>query len=522
MISMKEKQEVIIRHFRDGDPERKISRELKLNRGTVRRYLKEYKLARENLKSAGITDETLIEEVVKTPKYNSENRGRRKLTQEINAEIDRLLEINEQKRNRGLHKQTMKKIDIFEHLCEKGYDIGYTTICNTVREKENKRKEAFIRQVYQPGDVCEFDWGEVKLEIEERWQTLYMAVFTPANSNYRYGILFQRQDTSSFIQAHVIFFQHIGGVYHTMVYDNMRVAIRRFVGPTEKEPTQALLKLSVYYQFKFRFCNIGKGNEKGHVERNVEFIRRKAFCKVDSFTSVESANLSLQKTCNRLNTRYNCLNNGKKAIDLLAVEKQYLLEIMPPFDCGEMEQCKADKYSVITYRGNRYSVPDHLVGKIIDVKVYPEKLVCYYENNIICSHERRYGSNGWYIELDHYLNTLRIKPGALAGSQAMASAPDEVRKIFEKYFSHVPRDFIELLIFLRDNDYDFNRVIKSIKKLNDICPKNISLDTVKALCMQDSLLTSGIKDTSHIEVDNEDQILNHSRKQLEELNMLFN
>jgi len=266
MISMKEKQEVIIRHYRDGDPERKISRELKLNRGTVRRYLKEYKLARENLKSAGITDETLIEEVVKTPKYNSENRGRRKLTQEINAEIDRLLEINEQKRNRGLHKQTMKKIDIFEHLCEKGYDIGYTTICNTVREKENKRKEAFIRQVYQPGDVCEFDWGEVKLEIEERWQTLYMAVFTPANSNYRYGILFQRQDTSSFIQAHVIFFQHIGGVYHTMVYDNMRVAIRRFVGPTEKEPTQALLKLSVYYQFKFRFCNIGKGNEKGYVK----------------------------------------------------------------------------------------------------------------------------------------------------------------------------------------------------------------------------------------------------------------
>lgn len=86
----------------------------------------------------------------------------------------------------------------------------------------------------------------------------------------------------------------------------------------------------------------------------------------------------------------------------------------------------------------------------------------------------------------------------------------------------MPRDFIELLIFLRDNDYDFNRVIKSIKKLNDICPKNISLDTVKALCMQDSLPTSGIKDTSHIEVDNEDQILNHSRKQLEELNMLFN
>jgi transposase len=522
MISMKQKQEIIIRHYRDGDSERKISRELKLNRVTVRRYLKEYKLAREKLKSAGNNDESLKEDVVKTPRYNSENRGKIKLTQEISTEIDRLLKMNEQKRSRGLHKQAMKKIDIFEHLSEKGYDIGYTTICNAIREKENKRKEAFIRQVYQPGDVCEFDWGEVKLEIEGRLQTLYMAVFTPANSNYRYAMLFHRQETASFIQAHVLFFQHIKGVYRTMVYDNMRVAIRRFVGQTEKEPTEALLKLSMYYQFNFRFCNIGKGNEKGHVERNVEFIRRKAFCKVDSFTSVESANFWLQKTCNRLNTRYNRLNNGKKAIDLLAVEKQYLLEPLPPFDCGQMEQLRADKYSVITYMTNRYSVPDHLVSKIIDVKIYPEKLVCYHENNIICSHERRYGSNGWYIELDHYLNTLRVKPGALSGSQAMASAPAEVRKIFEKYFSHVPRDFIELLIFLRDNDYGFDRVTKSIKKLNNICPHNISLDTVKALCMQESSLKSNNKNLTCTGKNGDDQILNHSRKQLDELNMLFN
>jgi hypothetical protein len=145
-----------------------------------------------------------------------------------------------------------------------------------------------------------------------------------------------------------------------------------------------------------------------------------------------------------------------------------------------------------------------------------------YENNIICFHERRYSSNGWYIELDHYLNTLRIKPGALAGSQAIASAPDEVKKIFKKYFSHVPRDFIELLIFLRDNDYDFDRVTKSIKKLNNICPHNILLDTVKALYMQEYSLKSNNKNLTCTGKNGDDQILNHSRKQLDELNMLFN
>lgn len=157
-----------------------------------------------------------------------------------------------------------------------GYDIGYTTLCNQININLSARKEAFIRQLYNPGEECEFDWGEVKLEIGGSLQTLYMAVFTAVMSNYRYAILFHRQDTETFLQAHVLFFEHVGGVFHTMVYDNMRVAIRRFVGLTEKEPTEALLKLSAYYQFHFRFCNVDRGIEKEHVERSVELVRRKA------------------------------------------------------------------------------------------------------------------------------------------------------------------------------------------------------------------------------------------------------
>ena len=40
-----------------------------------------------------------------------------------------------------------------------------------------------------------------------------------------------------------------------MVYDNARVMVARFVGHSEKEPTEALLKLTLYYSFRFRFTN---------------------------------------------------------------------------------------------------------------------------------------------------------------------------------------------------------------------------------------------------------------------------
>jgi DNA-binding transcriptional MerR regulator len=199
---------------------------------------------------------------------------------------------------------------------------------------------------------------------------------------------------------------------------------------------------------------------------------------------------------------------------LLEIEKTKLVPVPPSFDCGQMEQCKVDTYSVITYATNRYSVPDHLVGKMMDVKVYPEKLYCYHENQKICEHERQYSRHGWYINLDHYLYTLNIKPGALAGSQALASAPEDVKNVFRQYFEDNPKDFVELLIFLRDHDYPFEKVNEAIQALNRTCPHDVSLDKIEALCMQKNVVHTP-------RLNNDDQILQQSRAQLEELSLLL-
>ena len=156
-----------------------------------------------------------------------------------------------------------------------------------------------------------------------------------------------------------------------------------------------------------------------------------------------------------------------------------------------------------------------MVGKIIDVKVYPEKLYCYHDNQKICEHERRYSHFGWYINLDHYLHTLKVKPGVLAGSQALASAPKEVKQVFSRYFADTPKDFVELMIFLQEHDYPFDKVNAAIDKLMQTSPHDISLDKIKALCMQKS-------DVYVPQLDNDDQILLQSQAQLEEISALLN
>jgi hypothetical protein len=74
-------------------------------------------------------------------------RTKIKLTREVEAAIDELLEKNEQKKQQGLGKQMLKKKDIHEVLQGQGHEISYTTVCNYIMQKENRqgRKPIFVK-----------------------------------------------------------------------------------------------------------------------------------------------------------------------------------------------------------------------------------------------------------------------------------------------------------------------------------------------------------------------------------------
>ena len=67
----------------------------------------------------------LINDIVEKPKYNTENRIKIKLTDEIISKIQLYLKENEEKRARGQAKQQKRKIDIYESLITDGHDISY-------------------------------------------------------------------------------------------------------------------------------------------------------------------------------------------------------------------------------------------------------------------------------------------------------------------------------------------------------------------------------------------------------------
>lgn len=434
-------------------------------------------------------------------------RSKLKLTREVESAICDLLEKNKEKKRDGLFKQMLKKKDILEELHRQGFDIGYTTVCNYISHKENRRApgEAYIRQVYQAGGTCEFDWGEIKLRIAGKLTGLQLAVFTAAYSNYRYAFIYERQDTPAFMESHVHFFETLGGVYREMVYDNMRVAVSRFVGLHEKEPTRALLQLRGHYQFSHRFCNICRGNEKGHVERSVEYVRRKAFAPKDAFDSVGEAQQWLESTLKRLNGTSQ-QGTGKSAGEMFEQEKKVLGK-HPGMGliCSEQVQLRVDKYATVSYRTNRYSVPDLLVGEFVDVSVRSRELLIFAGNNRIATHARSYGKHQWSIHIEHYLSTFKKKPGALAGSRALADS-HYLKELYGKFFRDEPRDFIELLAYCREQTVSGEKLEESVKRLLSSGREGITVEKLRALLGN----KPAVNPTSH----EEDKISIKAREQL--------
>nr|WP_231701801.1 IS21 family transposase [Crassaminicella thermophila] len=390
MITLVQKQEIILSHFREGKSQWQIHRDTGIARKTIRKYITEYEKKKHDLLNTDDHSNEIIADIVSPPKYDSSNRTKRKLTKDIIERIDFFLKENEIKKATGRSKQQKKKIDIHECLVEEGYDISYSTVNRYIRSKLEEGKEAYIRQEYQLGEICEFDWGYIKLTINGQPKTFQMAVFTTAKGNYRYANLYHNQKMENFLDAHVKFFNQIEGIYATIVYDNMKVAVKKFINKSEKEHTDDLLKLSLYYGFKYRFCNTRKGNEKGHVERSVEYIRRKVYGKKDDFRDLEEANNYLAMELEKLNSKKSKHNGNKSPKELLNEEKPHLLKSLPSYDIARTCELRVNKYSVISIDENKYSVPDFLVGRFVFVKIYPEKIFIYHNNTLVSEHQRNY------------------------------------------------------------------------------------------------------------------------------------
>jgi transposase len=478
MIKMLEKQKIIHMYIAGGKSLREISRELGVSRQAVTKIVREYE-------SALLSDnpEEAVDAVLTTrPQYHSGPRRCPVVTQEVRRIVSECLKENERRRFGGMRKQRMSVHDIRRKLEREGFKVSYSSVSRCIKklrqEPERRRMEAYIKQWYEPGQECEFDWGEVCLVIGGRQRKLYMAVFTLCHSNGRWAYLFRRQDTLAFMESHRNFFGDISGVPRTMVYDNMRVAVKGFVGG--KEPTPALLRMADFYGFSYRFCNARAGWEKGHVEKSVGYVRSRAFDLDTSFGDFTAAQSHLADVCAGLNAEESSPSTAGKA-EALADDLGTLLPSPGKMGCFEMRECTVDKLSTVCINGSHYSVPDRLVGLQVSVRLYSMSIAVYHGGEKVAEHERSWEKGRWMLDIGHYLDTLERKPGAIGGSCALRQMPKEMRELYEKHFRDCGREFVGLLKFSSQNGFGHDDILSACRELRRRGVRRLSADQVRVM-----------------------------------------
>lgn len=117
MVTLFQKQQIILKAFLEGKSQRQIAKEVGINRKTVKKNIIQYaKAKKELLKNSNVENEKeLIDEIVSKPKYDISNRKKNKLTDEVVSRIEFFLEENKQKIALGQFKQQKKGL-IFTNL----------------------------------------------------------------------------------------------------------------------------------------------------------------------------------------------------------------------------------------------------------------------------------------------------------------------------------------------------------------------------------------------------------------------
>ncbi|MCL2817603.1 MAG: hypothetical protein FWD39_04365, partial [Clostridiales bacterium] len=280
----------------------------------------------------------------------------------------------------------------------------------------------------------------------------HMAVLSSPGGSFRWLYLYTNQKKAVFMDSHVRFFEMMGGSYREIVYDNMRNVVKKFIGKSEKELNDDLVKMSVYYGFRINVTNCFKANEKGHVEKSVDVLRNQLFADTWTFNSLEDAQEYAHSQLLKMNES-----------SQIEAEKKHLRPYRPPLELGIISEAKVNPSSLISVDTVYYSVPEYLVGTWVIVKKYHNEIRVYTGNGEepVAKHKRIFGFGNMQIDIYHYLNTLRKKPGAVRNSVALKSIP-RLKAIFDTYYSKQPKKFIEL--FLANKEHSIDNIIAMFER----------------------------------------------------------
>jgi transposase len=313
-------------------------------------------------------------------------------------------------------------------------ELSYSTVRNYVRERRaqidaeaGRHEDAFVPQLHAPGAEAEVDFGDVYVILAGVKTKCHMFAFRLSNSGKAVHRVYSTQGQEAFLEGHIAAFEEIGGIPTRHIrYDNLSSAVTTVIYGTGRRRTEnpRWALFCSHYGFDAFYCQPGieGAHEKGGIEGEVGRFRRTRLTPMPVVDSLAELNENI--------IRWDELDDQRRIADRIrTVAADFALEqpLLAPlplerFEPGLSLTPRVDRSSLITVRMAKYSVPAGLINRPVRVSLRASELVVFDGRTVVARHPRIASKGGQSVNLDHYLEVLQHKPGALPGSTVLAHA----------------------------------------------------------------------------------------------------
>lgn len=292
---------------------------------------------------------------------------------------------------------------ILEKLQEQGFDGKYSIVKEYVRgQKKELEDKATVRFETMPGLQGQVDWAffEDHIVLEAgKPKKLYCFLMVLGYSRMRYIEFVTDMSTNTLIRCHQNAFRYFNGYPEEILYDNMKqVVVKRLLRQEDSTLNRQFEDFAGFYGFKPILCRPYRGQTKGKVERTVAFVRDNFMTGI-RYSSLDDLNGQALAWCNKVNGRPHSTTGeipferlGKEHLSPLS--RQYLIE--------KINLRRVEKDCLISYAGNKYSVPAEYVGKDVAVVGLDNMLAAYFEGKQIALHKISYQKKDMVVNPSHY------------------------------------------------------------------------------------------------------------------------
>jgi transposase len=285
------------------------------------------------------------------------------------------------------------------------------------REMGLKGAEVFVPQSYSWGQEAQVDWFEAAAKLGGETRDLQFFAMRSMASGDAFHRAYTNATQQAFLEAHELAFAYFEGVFRTLRYDNLSAAVKKILRGRQRVETERIIAFRSHWGFRSEYCNPAKGNEKGGVEGELGWYRRNWLVPVPEADDLESLNQKLLADCaaarkrtiaGREMTVEQARGLEQPRLQSLAQEGFELHETLWPLivDGKRCVKVKTNWYSTPLWPGNRATA-----------RVWPSYIeIEQHDGKCVARHVREYGRGRQILNLEHYLDVLEKKPGAMAGS----------------------------------------------------------------------------------------------------------